>query len=156
MLAGPTDGTKWLALIAGVVLAVMTAWNSQLARHSSPLFASWTAHGVGMVGSMTLVMLLLLRGNASPAETSGERWPLWSYFGGIPGAFTVLLAAITVNSALGLAGTLALLLLGQMTFGVVADCFGLFRLQRRCPQPRQALGFALVLAGSLIILLAKG
>jgi bacterial/archaeal transporter family-2 protein len=156
MFARPTDRTISCALIAGVVLAVMTDWNSQLARHSSPLFASWTAHGVGMAASITLVMLLSPKGNAEHIATSGSRWPLLSYLGGIPGAFTVLLAAITVNSALGLAGTLALLLLGQMAFGAVADYFGLFGLQRRRPQPRQAAGFVLVLLGSMITLLAQG
>ena len=47
-----------LALIAGIVLAVMIDWNSLLARHSSPLFASWTAHGIGVLASFALVTLV--------------------------------------------------------------------------------------------------
>lgn len=41
--------------------------------------------------------------------------------GGIPGALTVLLAAIAVNSPLELAGTLGLMLTGQIVFGLIAD-----------------------------------
>jgi bacterial/archaeal transporter family-2 protein len=155
MLKRPIDLTILLALTAGVVLAVMTDWNSQLARYSSPLFASWTAHGVGAVASAALIALVSPRGKATGAAASHQRWPFWSYLGGVPGAFTVLLAAITVNSILGLAGTLALMLIGQMAFGVLADHLGLFRLQRREPHLREAVGFALVLGGSMVIIAAR-
>lgn len=151
----PIDWTILLALVAGVVLAIMTDWNSQLARYSSPLFASWTAHGIGTITSLTLAFILSFRGKTTTVSVPHHRWPLWAYLGGVPGAFTVLLAAITVNSALGLAGTLALLLVGQMAFGVCADYFGLFRLPRRQPQLRETIGFALVLVGSMIIIVAR-
>lgn len=45
---------------------------------------------------------------------------------GIPGALTVLLAAIAVNSPLELAGTLGLMLTGQIVFGLIADLRGWF------------------------------
>jgi transporter family-2 protein len=145
-----------MALAAGVVLAVMTDWNSLLARHSSPLFASWTAHGVGAAASLTLVALLSARTATEKAAARPEaRWPLWSYLAGIPGAFTVLLAAITVNSVLGLAGTLALLLIGQMVFGIVADAFGFLGLQRAFPSRREIGAIALVLCGSIVVILAR-
>lgn len=146
-----------LALIAGVALAVMTHWNSMLARHSSPLFASWTAHGIGAVAALVLVCLLSRRRAAAGNALAGTRFrPFWAYLGGIPGAFTVLLAAITVNSALGLAGTLALLLIGQMVFGVMADGLGLFGLARRRATPRELIALVLVLSGSLAIIMARG
>jgi transporter family-2 protein len=145
-----------MALAAGIVLAVMIDWNSQLARHSSPLFASWIAHGVGAVASLALVALLSARTKAGKVTMKPEgRWPLWSYLGGIPGAFTVLLAAVTVNSALGLAGTLALMLIGQMVFGIVADAFGFFGLRRVLPNRREISAIGLVLCGSIVIILAR-
>ena len=145
-----------MALVAGIVLAVMIDWNSQLARHSSPFFASWIAHGVGAVASLALVALLSSRTKAGTATVTPEgRWPLWSYLGGIPGAFTVLLAAVTVNSALGLTGTLALMLIGQMVFGIVADAFGYFGLRRVLPNRREMCAIGLVLCGSIVIILAR-
>ncbi|CAN7625370.1 DMT family transporter [Rhizobium rhizogenes] len=143
-----------LALVAGAVLAVMIDWNSLLARHSSPLFASWTAHGIGVLASLALVTFLPVRTATAQAPLEG-RWPLWSYLGGIPGAFTVLLAAITVNSALGLAGTLALMLIGQMVFGIAADAFGILGLRRVLPDRRDICAIALVLFGSIVIILAR-
>ncbi|ACM30354.1 hypothetical protein G6L94_28285 [Agrobacterium rhizogenes] len=143
-----------LALIAGIVLAVMIDWNSLLARHSSPLFASWTAHGIGVLASFALVTLVPARTTTIQARPVG-RWPLWAYLGGIPGAFTVLLAAITVNSALGLAGTLALMLIGQMVFGIAADAFGILGLRRTLPDRRDICAIALVLCGSIVIILAR-
>jgi transporter family-2 protein len=143
-----------LALAAGIVLAAMIDWNSLLARHSSPLFASWAAHGIGALASLALVTLLPVRATAGQAAPEG-RWPLWSYLGGIPGAFTVLLAAITVNSALGLAGTLALMLIGQMVFGIAADAFGILGLRRVLLNRRDICAIALVLCGSVIIILAR-
>lgn len=153
MPAKPADWTIAMALTAGVVLAIMTDWNSALARHSSPLFAAWTAHGVGALASLALVALL--PGGRAGKAGPGRPWPLWSYLGGIPGAFVVLLAAVTVNSPLGLAGTLAMMLIGQMGFGVLADRFGLFRLRRRQIRLRGIAGLLLVSAGSVAILLAR-
>jgi len=145
------DRNVALALLAGIVLAVMIDWNSELARSTTPLVASWTAHGVGAVASLALVILL-------PRQTGGTqtmRSPIWSYIGGIPGAFTVLLAAVTVNSALGLSGTLALMLIGQMAFGISADLFGFFGLRRRRPESREVWAITLVLAGSIAIIAGR-
>jgi bacterial/archaeal transporter family-2 protein len=146
-----------LALAAGVVLAMMIDRNSVLARHSSPLFASWAAHGIGAAASLLFVMAWAIasrrvRGGlpASPA-----RGPLWAYFGGIPGAMTVLLAAITVNGPLGLAGTLALMLVGQMIFGMVADGLGWLGMARRTFTRRDVLAAASVVAGSAMIILSR-
>jgi len=145
-----------MALFAGVVLAVMTDWNSLLARHSSPLFASWTAHGVGALTSLAVVILLSGGNPARQRAPNREgRWPIWAYLGGIPGAFTVLLAAITVNSVLGLAGTLALMLIGQMFFGVIVDAFGFLGLARKRFRLRDICAIGMVLCGSIAIIVAR-
>jgi transporter family-2 protein len=143
-----------LALAAGAVLALMIDFNSLLARHSSPLFASWTAHGIGAVAALGLV---LWRRGARPVATVASpkaAWPRWIYLGGVPGALTVLLAAVTVNGPLGFSGTLALMLAGQMLFGVVADRFGWLGLARRTPTSGGLAGLGLVLAGSLVVIVA--
>jgi transporter family-2 protein len=151
-----SDG--FLALGAGVVLAMMIDRNSALARHSSPLVASWIAHGVGAMASLLLVTALA---NASRRvggglAASSAKGPLWAYFGGVPGAMTVLLAAITVNGPLGLAGTLALMLVGQMIFGLIADRFGWLGMARRTFTRRDLLAAIFVVAGSMLIILSRG
>ena len=138
-----------LAILAGVSLAVMIDWNSALARYSSPLFASWTAHGVGAAAS---ALALAATRHGAPATSIDRRGPMWERLGGIPGALTVLLAAITVNGPLGLPGTIALLLVGQVGFGIAADGFGWFGLQRRRPTFRLLASLALVLSGAALVI----
>lgn len=142
-----------MALFAGGLLALMTEWNSLLAVFVGALAASWIVHGVGTMGS-----LALLASRSSVTATVSDvvpRAPLWSRLGGVPGALAVVLAAITVNGALGLAGTLALMLVGQMIFSAAIDHFGWFGLDRRRLGWRPTLGLLLVLSGAVTIVLAQ-
>jgi transporter family-2 protein len=65
---------------------------------------------------------------------------------------TVILAAICVNSPLGLGGTLALLLLGQLLFGAISDTRGWWLLPKRQLHPLEWLALLLVLAGALLLI----
>jgi transporter family-2 protein len=83
--------------------------------------------------------------------------PWWAYFGGISGAATVILTSTAVNSPLGLSGTLALGLAGQVAFSVAADSWGLFGLPKRRPDMRDIVALGLVVTGgALIILFGRG
>ncbi len=145
--------TDWLLAVAGgALLALMINYNSLLARHTSPLYASWVAHGLG-----ALVALLLVVGYARVVRRPGKageraKAPWWSYFGGVPGAFTVVLAAVTVNGGLALSGTIALTLAGQVVFGIVSDYFGLFGTPRRRIVAGDFLVACSVLTGSALII----
>lgn len=143
-----------IAVAAGTILAVMIHFNSMLATHSSALFASWFAHGVGAAVALLFVGASSLRRKPvlpRPA-TDAARAPLWAYLGGIPGAFTVVLATITVNSGLALSGTLALMLVGQVVFGMVSDRLGLFGVTRRRLGSADLLGVLAILSGSALLL----
>lgn len=61
--------------------------------------------------------------------------PPWAWLGGLPGALTVVLAALCLNSPLGMAGTLALLLLDALAGRLAAS---------------DLLGILLVLAGAAL------
>src|SRR5260370_5727300 len=113
-----------LALAAGMLLALMIGQNSALAKDTTPLFASWMAHGIGAIASLGLVL-------AAAPNKERRKAPAWAYLGGVPGALTVVLAAITVNSRLALSGTLALSLVGQVLWGLFLDHFGLLGVPRR-------------------------
>ncbi|WP_394841188.1 DMT family transporter [Pendulispora brunnea] len=141
-----------LAVAGGALLAVMIHYNSVLAKHSSPVMASWMAHGIGTLGALVLVVagarIFRPKGpNPMPAKAPG-----WAYLGGIPGAFTVWLAAVTVNSKLGLSGTLALMLVGQVIFGILSDRFGLFGVPKRRFVLKDLFVVLAVLSGSAILI----
>ena len=132
------------AFAAGLLLALMIAQNGALARATDPWLGSWLAHGVG-----TLVAALLWW--LAPRPPQPEAAPPWAWLGGLPGALTVVLSALCLNSPLGMAGTLALLLLGQLLFGALCDARDWFGLTRRRPSGKDALAALLVLAGALLI-----
>lgn len=142
-----------LAIAGGALLALMIDSNSLLARHTSAVFASWVAHGVGAAVALLLVWLLDLvagkpAGNAGRPASS----PLWCYLGGVPGAFTVMLAALAVNGPLPLSGAIALMMVGQVLFGLVSDHFGWLRVPVRRLRPADLLVVLCVLAGSAMII----
>lgn len=143
-----------LGITGGVLLALMTNYNSLLAKHTSSAFGSWVAHGVGAVAALVLVLLTtkVFRSGGAKAEEKRGKMPRWCYLGGIPGAFTVMLAAIAVNSSLELSGTIALMLVGQVLFGILSDSFGLFGTPRRRLVLADLLVVLTVLTGSALII----
>ncbi|MGU5715907.1 DMT family transporter [Aeromonas taiwanensis] len=134
------------AFAAGLLLALMIAQNGALASATDPWLASWLAHGVG---SLVAALLWCLTPRAAGPEAAAG----WAWLGGLPGALTVVLAALCLNSPLGMAGTLALLLLGQLLFGALCDGAGWFGLARRLPSGVDGLAALLVMAGALLIVL---
>ena len=150
--ASPHPLTFLAAFGTGGLLALMVQFNGALAHYGNPLFSSWTAHATGTLAAL-LFLLVLRRRRQAPTEPLPPA-PLWAYLGGVSGAATVMLSSIAVNSPAGLPGTLALGLAGQLLFSLVADGRGLFGLPKRRITRRDFSALALVLAGSLLILLA--
>lgn len=140
-----------IAFGTGGLLALMVQFNGALAHYGNSLFSSWTAHATGTVAALLFLLVLPRR---RPSSEPRPPAPLWAYLGGLSGAATVVLSSMAVNSPAGLPGTLALGLAGQLVFGLVADGWGLFGLPKRRITIRDFAALALVLAGSLLILLA--
>ncbi|MCT9933588.1 DMT family transporter [Planotetraspora sp. A-T 1434] len=141
-----------LALAGGVLLTLMTLSNAVLARYTDAVYASWAAHGLGALVALILVVVVRRGRPKTPGDDAG-RAPLWYYLGGIPGAFVVIVSAVAVNSELALAGTIALMLTGQVVFGIVSDRLGLLRIPRRRITAMDLLVAGCVLAGSVLIVL---
>ncbi|MEL4431679.1 DMT family transporter [Shewanella mangrovisoli] len=149
---------SFVALCSGVLLALMIKLNSQLAMYSSPLLASWMAHGIGAI--TVLLMLFLLRKrlvgkeakSTLNADASQSRLPWWAYLGGVPGAATVVLAAVTVNSELALAGTLALMLVGQLILSCIFDCCGYFGVVKRRIRFTEVIAMVMILLGAMLVI----
>lgn len=145
----PRSADLLLSLAAGVLLVTMINFNSQLAKASTPLFASWAAHALG-----TLVSILFLFSLAHwfpPAQTA-KTVPTWAYAGGIAGAMVVVTATMAVNSPLGLAGTIALSLVGQISFSLLADHLGCLGLTKHALTRHDLISILLIVSGSLLII----
>jgi len=145
-----------LALFGGVLLTLMTQVNAVLARYTDAVFASWAAHGIGAVVALGLTVTASRGVRRRGRGDAGGRVPLWYHLGGVPGAVVVILSAVTVNGGLALAGTVALMLTGQVIFGMVLDRYGLLHLPRRRSTPVDLAVAACVLAGSVLIVFGGG
>ncbi|MEV1019276.1 DMT family transporter [Streptomyces sp. NPDC050264] len=139
-----------LACAGGVLLTLMTRFNAELAAYSTAAYASWIAHALGAAVALGLVGIAARR-PFDPPDLSPGRAPLWFHLGGIPGALVVTLSAIAVNSDLALAGTTALMLTGQILFGIASDAWGLLRVPRRRITGVDLASALCVLGGSLLI-----
>jgi bacterial/archaeal transporter family-2 protein len=139
------------AFATGGLLTMMVYLNGELARYGNAVFSSWSAHGTGTVTALVLLALLYRRNREGAALRA--RAPTWAYLGGLSGAATVVLTSQAVNSPLALSGTLALGLAGQVTFSLAADRWGLFGLPVRRLDRHDFIALALILAGSMLIIL---
>ncbi|KAB8037566.1 EamA-like transporter family protein [Silvanigrella paludirubra] len=146
-----------LALGSGCILAIMILFNSTLAKYTTPLYSSWIAHGIGSIAALILIYLFTKvfhsrMNNPKKTKSISKKSSFWLYSGGIPGAFTVILASVSINSKLGLSGTLALMLLGQIIFGIICDSFGLFGTLKKRFKFKDFMVVFFVLTGSWIII----
>lgn len=125
----------------------MLFFNGLLAKKTSPTWSSLVVHALGTITAGVLVVTLFSR-----RQSSSTKAPIWSYLGGIPGALTVIIANIAVNSQLGLSGTLALMLLGQTIFGLLVDSLGLFQMKKRVLTLYDFFEVLTIMAGSAVLI----
>jgi len=145
----------WAAL-AGALLATMITINSGLAVYTTPFTASWIVHGVGAVAAFVLLRANAMLMRRRVGQEEADKPPLWSYFGGAPGAFAVALSSIAVNSELALAGALSLLLVGQILFGLLSDQFGMFGTPHRPLNRYDFLAACCVIGGCALLIFSRG
>ncbi len=139
---------SFLAVLSGTLLALMISFNSTLGFYTSAGFSSLMAHLVGFIGSYFLWLLIERKGYFPFSSKS----PVYSYFGGCVGACIVIISNITVQSPIGLGGTVALSILGQISFSLVCDIFGYFGLPKRIINKYDLGQMFLVLFGTMIII----
>ncbi len=137
------------AIASGGLLAIMIFFNGELARYTSPAWSSLIAHFVGIFGSWFLWRLMSNSKKLFPYTSDA---PMWSYFGGAGGAMIVVIANITVNSSIGLVGSLSLMILGQTLFAILFDFKGWIGMAKRNLYLSDFLQVSCVLAGSILII----
>lgn len=131
-----------LTLCAGGLLALMVFFNGLLAKYIRPLEASLIIHLIGLTTSLLLVLLWKHR-----TTIAYQRIPKSAYITGIFGGIAVAIVGITVNGPIGVAGTVGLLVLGQVIYGWLSDTWGLFGTSRRRLSWPDLIQAMLILAG---------
>jgi len=141
--------SPWLAaLAAGVFCGLGFLLGDPVVRYAGSLWASVIAQAVGALAAGLAFTAVRSKGKTSASEKA----PWWAYLAGLPAALTVVLATLTTNSEIGLSGTLSLMLLGQVTFGLAADQRGLFTLAKRQPTMLDFFGVLTIMTGSAVII----
>jgi bacterial/archaeal transporter family-2 protein len=102
--------------------------------------------------SSLLLILLFVKKNPQESNNKPQKRSWWLYLGGIPGAFTVILATMAINGGIPLSSTISLGLVGQLLFGFVSDHFGLFGSQKRKMTRSSLYISALIISGCFLII----
>lgn len=145
------SGLVLVAISSGLLLSLMISINAELAGATSAFQASWIAHGIGCI--VALLLYTAFKKGGITAIRHDVHTKYW--FGGVPGALIVVISSITVQSYIGLTGTLALALIGQFIMSLFLEHFGWLN------QPKVKINIAnvfptlLVMLGSILIIYGK-
>ena len=142
-----------LGILAGCCLPLQTSANARLSgRTGSPYSSALISFLAGLV---FLVFLLIVVGEGVAldwAQLFGLPW--WIWLGGVCGVVFLTLN-ILLFERIGSVQTVVLPTLGQVLMGLTVDHFGLFRGVQSSLTVVRAVGAILVIAGVVIVTLAK-
>ena len=128
-------------LIGGVFLSSQAPINAALARSlGDPLLAACISFGVGF---LILAVISAFRGTL-PSGSAMASAPWWSWLGGVLGAFYVAVG-VWGGAQIGVGGTVAALVFGQVAAALILDAVGAFGL------PVQAITWQRIVAAGLIL-----
>ena len=137
-----------LAALAGAMLPAQAAINARLGRAvGSPVWAA-AISGVVLTIALTLVAAALTRAGPRTDGLGGLPW--WAWVGGLCGAVT-LAATTAVAPRLGTAGTIALVMAGQVVCSLALDQFGLLGLEGQPISGKRIAAAALLLTGAALM-----
>ncbi len=149
-----SPGWVGLGLLAGAALPIQGAINARLrAELEQPIAVGLVSFVVAAWAiSTVLAALLLARRTSRPRLAPLRGMPWWGWLGGACAASYVT-GTFLLLPAIGAAVTVALTVTGQQLASAVIDSRGLFRLPRRRFTRTRMIGLALLIAGSLLVLL---
>jgi len=138
-----------LGILAGMLIALQGPINAQLAQGLGMPLAAAAASFIA--GSVALVVLAAIATQVQGISIAWRAPPWWMFVaGGCLGAAYVT-SAIILTPRLGTAATMALIVAGQLTAGLLIDRMGWFGLAVRELSIGRVGGAILLLAGALLI-----
>lgn len=135
-----------LCLLAGVIVTLTIAQNGQLAAFYGDYSAAVIVHATGLV--MALIVLFCMRKRLPKKQTAKP----WMFLGGVIGVGTLVFQTMAYGGV-SITAIVGLGLLGQSISSIVVDHFGLMGVEKCEFFPKRLVGMAVVMLGSLIMLL---
>ncbi len=137
-----------MALVAGVLgsvqVAIMGRFGDRIGSFEALAFST-------VVTAVVAATALLLTRQSFDGFDAAIRSPAWLWLGGVCGAFIVLSVTVA-GPRIGTAGTIALLITGQLAMGAAIDRFGLFGLDRIPLSSTRVVGLLLLAVGAALTL----
>ncbi len=138
--------TLLLGIIGGVAVGLQSPIAGAMSERVGGLGSSFIIH---VSGAFLSGILLVLRGGEQIGNWRSIPWPMLG--GGMFGVILYLTLSYTLPR-LGATGALTLIIIGQLTAGIVIDHFGLFGVAVRPVDATRILAGLLLLAGAYLVL----
>ena len=135
-------------LVVGGLFALQPPVNSQLARETSVLGAAFISTGIS---ALVMGVLFFASGGVSQLSAVSSVAPVY-LTGGLLGAVLVSVSLVAVRT-LGAGGVVAATVCTQLIVSALLDRFGVLGLDRTALTPLRAVGFVLLLSGTLLVTL---
>lgn len=143
-----------LGILVGFCLPGQATVNGKL---KASLNSQYRASQISALITFFLLLIALVltgEGLYIPLGTMAQNEPWWMWTGGIMGAL-VIIGSIMVFIKLGAVQSAILPMAGQIVMGILIDAFGLFGSARRALSLTRGAGALMVMAGVIIITLAR-
>lgn len=135
-----------LMFCGGIAVAVQPSINGRLAQKVGTFESSCISFAVG---TLLLAAVVLVAGKGSFKGLASASW--WELTGGGLGAFFVTMTIIAIPR-IGTTAAMAMVIGAQLTTGVLLDHFGLFGFRTIPLDGKRAIGIALLMAGTGLII----
>ncbi len=135
-----------LMFCGGIAVAVQPSINGRLAQKVGTFESSCISFAVG---TLLLMAVVLVAGRGSLKGVAGASW--WELTGGCLGAFFVTMTIVAIPR-IGTTASMAAVIGAQLVTGVLLDHFGLFGFRTIPLDGKRAIGVALLMAGTSLII----
>ncbi len=136
---------KNLALINGIILAVMIFLNGMLAIITGPYMSTFIYHVLGFILIMTISIIKKNR------FSNLKKVPLMFFLPGILSVITIFLNNISIPE-IGLTLAIGVTLFGQLIMSSLVEHFGLFGMPVNRFKKEKILGFSIISLGTIIMI----
>ena len=139
-----------LAISNGIFVSIQSPTNAAL----SFKVGHTQATVISFLGGVIILFLVALFSGHLPLFANAPGLPLWQFFGGLYGAFLVFVITFC-TPCLGIALTLTIVMLGQISMGAVIDVFGLFQSDVVSVSFSRIFGILVILCGLVLVYISK-
>lgn len=136
---------KNLALINGVILAIMIFLNGMLANITGPYMSTLIFH---ILGFILIIIISIIKKNRL---SNLKKLPLMFFLPGILSVVTILLNNISIPK-IGLTLTIGITLFGQLVMSSLVEHFGLFGMPVNKFKKEKILGFSIISLGIIVMI----